>query len=290
METVKYKTISKKTVVILLSLLMAFFSAACGSQDEVQETDPTITVGGDISSVQEPSIGGDSGSTEQSTNSGGAEATSPANDDGSESTDRDSASDILSDSGEALTGSNILVAYFSRVGNTVFEDGVDVVASASLNLENGEFVGNAEYLAKMAQEITGGDLFLIKTEDTYPSAYRDTTDAAKEEQNAGSRPALTSHVENMDQYDAVVLIYPCWWGELPMPLYTFLEEYDFSEKTILPLCTHEGSGMGSSARVIARLCPDANLLTGLAVRGSNAPSAQSDVKSWINDSGILNQT
>lgn len=185
-------------------------------------------------------------------------------------------------------GSNILVAYFSRVGNTVWENDVDAVTSASLNVENGEFVGNAEYLARMAKEITGGDLFLIQTEETYPSAYRDTTDVAKEEQNANERPALASHVENMNQYDTIVLVYPNWWGMLPMPLYAFLEEYDFSGKTILPLCTYEGSAMGSSERAIADLCPNANLLSGLAIRGSNASSAKSDVESWINESGILN--
>lgn len=189
--------------------------------------------------------------------------------------------------GDSGQNSNILVVYFSRVGNTEWEDNVDAVTSASLNVEDGAFVGNAEYLAKMAEEITGGDLFLIRTEKTYPSAYRDTTDAAKEEQSANARPALASHVENMDQYDTIILIYPNWWGTLPMPLYTFLEEYDFAGKTILPLCTHEGSRMGSSEGAIAEICPDATLLDGLAVRGADASSAQVDVEAWINNSGIL---
>ena len=184
--------------------------------------------------------------------------------------------------------SNILVAYFSRVGNTEWEDSVDAVTSASLNVENGDFVGNAEFLAKMAQEVTGGDIFLIRTEETYPSDYRETTNVASAEQSDNARPALASHVDNMDQYDTVVLIYPNWWGTLPMPLYTFLEEYNFAGKTILPLCTHEGSHMGSSESAIAELCPDAILLDGLDIRGSRASSAQSDVETWISNSGILN--
>ncbi|MCH5344020.1 MAG: NAD(P)H-dependent oxidoreductase [Acetatifactor sp.] len=188
---------------------------------------------------------------------------------------------------EDVQGSNILVAYFSRVGNTVWEDGVDAVTSASLTVEDGEFVGNAEYLARMAQEATGGDLFLIQTEETYPSDYRKTTNVASDEQADNARPALASHVENMDQYDTIVLIYPNWWGTLPQPLFTFLEEYDFSGKTILPLCTHEGSHMGSSERAIAELCPDAILLDGLSVRGSSASSAQSDIEIWINNSVIF---
>ena len=181
----------------------------------------------------------------------------------------------------------ILIAYFSRVGNTNWESGVDAVASASLNVENGDFVGNAEILAKMAQQATGGDLFLIQTANTYPSDYRQTTDKAKEEQNNNARPALSSHVNNMDAYDTIILIYPNWWGTLPQPLFTFLEEYDFSGKTILPLCTHAGSSMGSSERDISRLCPNATLLDGLAVAGSGVNSAQSSVESWISNSGIL---
>ena len=181
----------------------------------------------------------------------------------------------------------ILVAYFSRVGNTIWEDGVDAVSSASINIQNGEFYGNAQLLAQMAQQITGGDLFLIQTVESYPSGYRDTTDKASVEQSNNARPALASHVKNMEQYDTIVLIYPNWWGTLPMPLYTFLEEYDFSGKTILPLCTHEGSRMGSSVSAIAQLCPGATLLNGLDIRGSSAPSAQSEVEAWINNSGIL---
>ena len=186
------------------------------------------------------------------------------------------------------TGSNILVAYFSRVGNTEWEDGVDAITSASLNAGNGEFAGNAQLLAQMAQQATEGDLFLIQTVESYPSAYRETTDAALEEQKNNARPKLASHVENMDTYDTIILVYPNWWGTLPMPLFTFLEEYDFSGKTILPLCTHEGSRMGSSERDISRLCPDATLFEGLSVRGSSAASAQGDVEAWINASGIIN--
>ena len=191
------------------------------------------------------------------------------------------------DNSNSETDNNILVAYFSRVGNTVWEDGVDAVTSASLNVVNGECAGNAQLLAQMAQAATGGDLFLIQTVDTYPSDYRETTNLASVEQSENARPALASHVNNMEQYNTIVLIYPNWWGTLPQALYTFLEEYDFSGKTILPLCTHGGSRMGSSEQAIAGLCPEATLLNGLAVRGESASSAQSDVEAWISNSGIL---
>lgn len=184
---------------------------------------------------------------------------------------------------EQAEGSSILVAYFSRVGNMDFEEGVDVVTSASVNIEGDNISGNAQLLAQMAQEVTGGDLFFIETVEKYPAEYRGTTDQAKEEQDIDARPELASHVEDMDSYDTVILIYPDWWGTLPQPVFTFLEEYDFSGKTIWPLCTHEGSGLGSSESDIARLAPDAELAEGLAIRGSAAGSSQADVEAWLSD-------
>ncbi len=185
------------------------------------------------------------------------------------------------------TESNVLIAYFSRVGNMDFNANVDAVVSASVNMDGGNVAGNAELLAYMVQETAGGDLFFIETVEKYPAEYRETTNQAKTEQNNGTRPELSSHVENMDAYDTVILIYPNWWGTLPQPVVTFLEEYDFSGKTILPLCTHEGSGLGGSERDIQSICPNVQLLDGLSVRGSNAGSAQAEVEEWINGSGIL---
>ena len=255
----------KKFIEILLTVFIAVSLAACGSENGGN----TPTEGQRPVSTQPPT-------------------SSPA-EDGMENNrpqgDNDPETPTTGDN--AQQGSNILVAYFSRVGNTVWENGVDAVTSASLNVVDGEFLGNAQLLAQMAQEVTSGDLFLIQTVDTYPSDYRETTNLASVEQSENARPTLASHVSNMEQYDTIVLIYPNWWGTLPQPLYTFLEEYDFSGKTILPLCTHEGSRMGSSERAIADLCPDATLLDGLAVRGGSAASAQPDVEAWINSSGIL---
>ena len=187
---------------------------------------------------------------------------------------------------EPESGSNILIAYFSRVGNMNYEEGVDATTSASVNLDDG-LAGNAELLAHMAQEVTGGDLFFIETVDKYPAQYRATTDQAKTEQNDNTRPELASHVDNMDAYDTVILVYPNWWGDLPMAVFTFLEEYDFSGKTILPLCTHEGSGLSRTESTITDLFPEATVLDGLSVRGGNAASAQADVANWITSSGIL---
>ncbi|MBO1306059.1 NAD(P)H-dependent oxidoreductase [Enterococcus sp. 669A] len=179
------------------------------------------------------------------------------------------------------TGSNLLIAYFSRVGNTEFDSDVDVTASASLNEVNGEMTGNATMLADAVQEATGGDQFLIETVEAYPSDYNDTTDQASEEQSQEARPELSTTVENMDQYDTVILVYPNWWGSLPMPVASFLEAYDFSGKTIAPVCTHEGSRLGSSQRDIAALCPDAQVNEGLAIHGSDASNADGEIQSWL---------
>ncbi len=181
----------------------------------------------------------------------------------------------------SATESNILVAYFSRVGVTPFDNDVDATSSASINIRDGELVGNMQYLAEFIVGETGGDLFQIITEKEYPTDYRDTTDLAAVEQDNDERPALTSHVENMDQYDTISLGYPNWWGTLPQAVMTFLEEYDFSGKTIIPFCSHGGSRLGSGPRDIEELCPDANLLDGLAVSGSAVSSAQGDVQEWL---------
>lgn len=260
----------KKIYTVIILFAMVFSLARCGSGNN-----------NDSVMVNQSSIDDLSDSTVENDSEGEAEDISEAEEvqaerDSEESTEAEG-------SGQ---GSNILVAYFSRVGNTEWEDGVDAVTSASINVENGEFVGNAEYLAKVAAEATGGDLFLIETVESYPSDYRETTDQAKVEQNDNARPALASYVENMDSYDTIILIYPNWWGTLPQPLFTFLEEYNFSGKTILPLCTHGGSRMGSSEKDITSLCPNATLLEGLAVSGSGATSAGSEVESWINNSDI----
>lgn len=174
-----------------------------------------------------------------------------------------------------------LVVYFSRVGNTAFDGDVDVVSSASLNMENGELAGNAQLLAGMIASETGGDLFMIQTEAPYPTDYRQTTDVAMDEQRANARPALVTQVENFESYRTIFLVYPNWWGTLPQPLFTFLEAYDFAGKTVAPLCTHEGSGLGSSVRDMAALIPDATIVDGLAVRGGSAAASLPEVQGWL---------
>ena len=166
-----------------------------------------------------------------------------------------------------------LVVYFSRAENIVFDADVDAVTSASINLdESGNPIGNMRLLAEYISEETGADIFSIQTVETYPTGYSDTTDLATEEKNDNTRPALSTHVDNMDDYDEIYLGYPNWWGTLPMPVASFLEEYDFAGKTIIPYASYEGSGLGSGVSMIKELCPDAVVLDGFAVKGSEVNS------------------
>lgn len=163
-----------------------------------------------------------------------------------------------------------LIAYYSRPGN-------NYVSGKIMNLP----VGNTKVVADMIREITEGDVFRIDTVKSYPKDYTATTSVAKKELNENARPELSSHVENMESYNLIFLGYPNWWGTMPMPVFTFLEEYDFSGKTIVPVCTHEGSGMGRSENDISKLCPEATLLKGLAIHGSHVNTAKKDVADWL---------
>ena len=174
---------------------------------------------------------------------------------------------------KSSNGSKILVVYFSRAENIDYDNGVDAVVSASFNSDkDGNAVGNLRIISEYLQEETKGDLFSIHTVDKYPKGYRDTTDQAADEKNENARPKLSNKVDNMEQYETILLGYPNWWGTIPMPVATFLEEYDFSGKTIIPFASHEGSGLGSGPSDIKKLCPDAEVKDGFEIRGGDVKS------------------
>ena len=173
------------------------------------------------------------------------------------------------------TNKKCLIAYFSRKGQNYVSGGL-------VDLK----VGNTEVVANMIRNITGGDLFHIESVTAYPKDYTEATEVAKNELRTKARPKLTRQVENMRAYDVIFLGYPNWWGTMPMPMFTFLESHDFVGKTIVPFCTHEGSGMGHSEKDIAKACPKANVLKGIAIHGTNASSAGPDVSNWIDELGI----
>ena len=166
--------------------------------------------------------------------------------------------------------SKCMIAYFSRSGN-------NYVSGTIVDLP----VGNTEVVAKMIQDMTEGDLFHIEAVNAYPEDYTETTEVAQQELRSNARPKLSSHPESLASYDVIFLGYPNWYGTMPMPVFTFLEEYNFSGKTIAPFCTHEGSGLGRSVADIKKVCPQSTVLKGLAVRGGDVKNAQNEVTAWL---------
>lgn len=184
---------------------------------------------------------------------------------------------------EQTSDSEVLVAYFTRIGNTGegFPEGVDAVTSASLQQTDEGLKGNAQMIAEWIADETGGDLFAIESEDKYPADYDATVDKASKDQSANKRPALTTHVDNVDRYKKVVVVFPNWWGDLPMPVYSFFDEYDLSGKEIVVYATHEGSRFSGTVSTIEELEPDAAVTEGLSVRGGDVAGSEKAVRDSI---------
>ncbi|MGN1180065.1 MAG: flavodoxin [Suilimivivens sp.] len=138
----------------------------------------------------------------------------------------------------------------------------------------------------MHQE-TGGDLFSIETVQEYPTTHAPLLEFAYNEKAENARPELATHIENIDRYDVIFLVYPNWNADLPMPLYTFLEEYDFSSKTIIPFTTHGGSGFSRTIQTISELQPDATVISeGFSISRNSVSGAESDVVDWVKGLGF----
>lgn len=149
--------------------------------------------------------------------------------------------------------------------------------------------GNTRGIAEEIQRQTGYDLFAIECETPYSDDYDTVLEQAQADQNVQARPALANHVSDMAQYDTIILGYPNWWASIPMPVASFLEEYDLTGKTILPFCSHGGGRFGQSLTAIAKLAPHAKLLEGLAVSYSGGSGLSEDIAQWLAGSGAVMQ-
>lgn len=156
---------------------------------------------------------------------------------------------------------NILVLYFSMTGNT-------------------------QSVAEIIQDQVGGDIVRLETVQEYPSDYDELLDFAQNELSENARPKLKTSIENINDYDVIFLGYPIWWGDMPMPVYSFLDEYDLSGKTIAPFVTHGSSGLSSTPEKIKQEEPNATVTNGFEVNGDNAASSGSDVTNWLNEIGF----
>lgn len=168
-----------------------------------------------------------------------------------------------------------VVIYFSRTGE---EYGIGNITK-----------GNTAIIAEIIAQRTGADTFEIKPATPYPDNYDACTELAKKELAANARPAIVGNIDNLAQYDTIFLGYPIWWSALPRVMMTFLESNDFSGKTIIPFCTHGGSGLASTEREIKTACPNSKVLNGLAIVGKTAQNdsaaAQKEVDARLKDLG-----
>ena len=170
-----------------------------------------------------------------------------------------------------------LIAFFSRADENYFGGAMRYVK-----------VGNTEIIANLIKEqMAEADCFKIEMKDPYSPVYMTCIEEAKKDLRANARPGLVSYPDNIDEYDNVILGFPNYWGTMPMAVVTFLERYDFTGKTILPLCTNEGSGMGSSERDIRKYAPGADVKGGLPVTGSDAGISGKKVERWLKTNGLM---
>lgn len=142
-------------------------------------------------------------------------------------------------------------------------------------------VGNTEIAAGYIKELTGADMFKIEQKDPYSAGYNECIAQAQEDQKKDARPELVNMPDSIEKYSEIYLCYPNYWGTVPMAVFTFLDNFSFEGKTVKPLCTHEGSGMGRSEGDIKAHCKGAKVEKGLAIQGSSVVTSKSQIEKWI---------
>ena len=170
----------------------------------------------------------------------------------------------------------VLIAYFSRAGENYFEGTVKRVD-----------VGNNEKVVSMLLEAIEADTFRIEMEMPYSDDYIKCTEQAKIDLNINARPRLAKYLENLDGYDKVILVYPNYWGSVPMALYSFGEDISWAGVQVYPICTSEGSGFGNSVSAIKKICRGAELQTGLTLVGSHVDEARGKINEWLEDKNFI---
>lgn len=183
---------------------------------------------------------------------------------------------------EGFNGKSIVV-YFSNP-----LPGVDAVAGASITIKDGQKYGSVQYMAEVIKEETESDIHRIMVEENhYPTVYRELADFANAEKADNARPKLTSTLTNLDDYDVIFLGTPIWWYTLPMPVFSFLDQYDLSDKKVIPFTAHEGSGLGGAPATIKAEEPQATVETnGFSARGTQTSSQDDAIKSWLKSLGF----
>ena len=248
----------KKPLSFLLVLALCCALTSCGGNKDTDDAVPQAPAASQPSGSAQPQAAPDASSADVSNTSGPEEHDTEEN--------------------------KILVAYFTYGENAPLANGVDASTSASIQYRGDALTGNTGLVADMIAGAAGGDLFSILTAEQYPDNYDDTLDTAQAEK--GSRPELASRIDSLDSYNTVFLGFPNWWGDMPMAVYSFLDEYDFSGKTIVPFVTSGGSGFSNTIRAIESAESNATVLDGLSINGSHAPQAEDDVADWLARLGL----
>ena len=169
-----------------------------------------------------------------------------------------------------------LIAFFSRADENYFGGAMRYVK-----------VGNTEIVVGLMKDMIEAAVFKIEMKNPYSPVYMTCIEEAKKDLREKARPELVRYPDSIDEYDTVILAYPNYWGTIPMAVATFLERYDFTGKTILPLCTNEGSGMGGSERTIRQCAPGAEIKKGLSIIGSSAAKSGDAVRRWLGGNGLI---
>lgn len=165
---------------------------------------------------------------------------------------------------------NTLIAFYSRADENYVNGMIKTLDR-----------GNTEVVAEIIQKLTDAKMFKIEQMQPYAKDYNECIAQAQADQKRNARPELKSYPETIAPYDVIYLGFPNYWGTMPMAVFTFLENFDFSGKIIKPFCTHEGSGMGSSVKDIEKLCTGAKVEKGLALRGGSVERSEREIAQWI---------
>lgn len=294
----------KRWMSLLLAAVLALSLAGCSeeqsepeqtsAQTEQQQTEETgetqqaseTELTGEPEQPEEQSTEEPAADEEQSAEEPAADEEQPAEESTETETEQSTEGTAEAESSEAAAQSSLLVAYFSYAENAALPDDVDASASASIQPWNGALTGNTGVVADMIAQATGADLFSIRTVEQYPDTYDATIDQGQQERSDGARPELATHLENLDSYDTIFLGFPNWWGDMPMAVYTFLDEVDLSGKTVIPFVTSGGSGFSNTISTIQQMEPQATVQEGLSIGASSATGAQQQVESWLSELGL----
>lgn len=251
----------KRIFTLMLSVFLVLGLVACGNK---QEDEPA----GNMKS--EPAV-----STQPEEKAEPEENTEPKGEESSEG----------ASAGQQTGDGKTLVVYFS-VPETTNPDNMNAEEEYSTVVINGEVLGNTQYVAYVIQENTGADIFRIEPVTPYPMNHAELEEVATEEKRNDAMPEIAAGVENIEQYNTIFLGYPNWYADMPRIIYSFLDQYDLSGKTIVPFVTSGGSGFSNTISTIADLEPDAEVITdGLSISRNVVQDAEEDIVQWVKDLG-----